>query len=83
MSLTKEIIQDKLEIVTEYKHIQVRNATVIKDNGVEVSRSFDRKVLTPDLDISNESDEIKGIANVVWTDEVKASWAEFTDNGEE
>tara|TARA_R100000734_G_C3290501_1_gene82374 strand:- start:78 stop:323 length:246 start_codon:yes stop_codon:yes gene_type:complete len=80
MSLTKEIIQDKFEIVTEYKHIQVRTATVIKDNGVEISRSFSRKVLTPDLDISNESDEIKSIANAVWTDEVKASWAEFNNN---
>ena len=79
MSLTKKIIQDQYEIVTEYKHIQVRTATIIKDNGIEISKSFHRKVLTPDLDISNESDEIKAIANAVWTDEIKASWAELNN----
>lgn len=74
MALTKEEINDKYEVVTGYKHIQVRTATVIKEDGVEVSRSFHRRVLTPDMDVSSESDEIKGMADALWTDDVKKAW---------
>ena len=75
MALTKEIVNDKYEVVSAYKHIQVRAATVIKEDGVELSRSFSRRVLTPDMDVSSESDEIKGMADALWTDAVKESWA--------
>ena len=76
MALEKEIINDQYEIVTEWKHIQVRTATIVKEDGVELSRSFHRHVLTPDMDVSGESDEIKGMASALWTDEIKAAWAE-------
>ena len=76
MALTKEVINDKYEIVSTFKHIQVRTATVVKEDGVELSRSFHRRVLTPDMDVSGEDAEIKGVAAAVWTDEVKAAWAE-------
>jgi hypothetical protein len=75
MALTKEVINDKYEIVSTFKHIQVREATVVKEDGVELSRSFHRRVLTPDMDVSGESDEIKGMSSALWTDEVKAAWA--------
>jgi hypothetical protein len=75
MALTKSITNDKFEVVSEYKHLQIREATVISEDGVELSRSFHRRILTPDVDISSESAEIQGIANAVWTDEVKAAWA--------
>ena len=75
MTLTKSIINDKFEIVSEYKHLQIREATAISEDGVELSRSFHRRILTPDVDISGETAEIQGIANAVWTDEVKAAWA--------
>ena len=52
MALTEETVQDKIEIVGEFKHIQVRTATVIKKDGVEISRSFHRHVVTPDSDTS-------------------------------
>ena len=71
MALVKTIEIDKIEIVTEYKHIQVREATIIKENGVEISRTFNRKVFTSDMDVSKESKEIQDISNAVWTDEVK------------
>jgi hypothetical protein len=77
MAIEKVIIDDKIEIVTDYKHLQVRTATVVKEDGAELARSFHRKVITPDMDISGESDEIKAIANAVWTDEVKAAWIAF------
>ena len=86
MAITKEIIEDKIEIVGEYKNIQIRNATVIKEDGVELTRSFNRKVLEcvtssydgsswthTDTDVSGESAEVQGIATTVWTDSIKAA----------
>jgi len=87
MAITKEIIEDKIEVVGDYKTIQVRTATVIKEDGVELSRSFHRHALEcvssvkndddswthTDTDVSGESTEVQGIANAVWTDEVKTA----------
>ena len=61
MALTEETIQDKIEIVGDYKHVQVRTATVIKRDGVEISRSFSRHVVAPDADITGESAEVQAI----------------------
>jgi hypothetical protein len=85
MAITKEIIEDKIEVVGDYKTIQVRTATIIKEDGVELSRSFHRHALDcvssvkndddtwthTDTDVSGESTEVQGIATAVWTDEVK------------
>ena len=88
MAITKELIEDKIEIVGEHKDIQVRTATVIKEDGTELSRSFHRHVVScvesnydaesekwthTDTDISGESTEVQAIANAVWTDAVKAA----------
>ena len=81
MALTKEIIEDKIEVVGDYKTIQVRTATVIKEDGVELSRSFHRHALDcvssvqndddtwthTDTDVSGESTEVQGIASVSYT----------------
>ena len=80
MAITKAIVDDKIEIVGDYKHLQVRTATIVKEDGNELSRSFHRRVLHPDDDVSGESAEIKGIAAAVWTDEVKAAWQAFIEN---
>lgn len=94
MAITKEIIEDKIEIVGDYKAIQVRTATVIKEDGVELSRSFHRHVLHcvssvkndddtwthTDTDVSGESTEVQGIASTVWTDEVKAAKRTANEN---
>ena len=79
MSLTKEIIEDKIEIVGEYKAVQVRTATVVKEDDVELTRSFTRKVLQPDADISKESSEVQGICNAVWTDDVKKAYKDHLE----
>ena len=63
MAITKTIENDKFEIVSEHKHLQVRTATVLAEDGVELSRTFSRRVLTPDMDISSESTEIQNICN--------------------
>jgi len=85
MAITKELTEDKIEVVGDYKTIQVRTATVIKEDGVELSRSFHRHALDcvssvqndddswthTDTDVSGESIEVQGIATAVWTTEIK------------
>ena len=75
MALSERTVEDKIEIVGDYKHIQVRTATVIERDGVEISRSFSRHVVAPDADITGESAEVQAIASAVHTDEVKAAYA--------
>ena len=75
MSLEKTTAQDKIEIVDNgaYKVLQVRTATIIKDEGTEINRSFHRHVVTPNDDISNETDEVKALAAIYFTDAAKAA----------
>ena len=75
MALTEETVQDKIEIVGDYKHIQVRTANVISRDGTEISRAFHRHVVAPDADISGESAEVQAICEAVHTDAVKAAYA--------
>ncbi len=75
MALTERTEQDKIEIVSQFKMIQVRTAVVIERDGVEISRSFSRHVVAPDADVSGESSEVQAIAAAVHTDEVKAAYA--------
>jgi hypothetical protein len=80
--LTEETVQDKIEIVSEHKFVQVRTATVIKRDGVEISRSFSRHVVAPDADITGESAEVQAICNAVHTDAVKAAYAAHLESQE-
>ena len=79
MALTKEVVYDKVEIVGKYKAVQCREATIVKEDGVELSRSFHRHVLHPDSDISGEPQEVQDICAAVWSDEVKQAWSDFQD----
>ena len=84
MALTKTIEIDKIEIVTEYRHVQIRTATIIKEDNVELSRSFHRKTLQcgqldssnnlVDTDITGETTEVQAICNTVWITSVKNAW---------
>ena len=76
MAITKELVQDKIEVVGDYKHIQVRTATVIKEDGLEISRSFHRHVVAPNSDISDESEDVQAMARQFHTDAVKKAYAE-------
>ena len=75
MALTEETVQDKIEVVGDYKIIQVRTATIIKKDGVEISRAFHRHVVAPNADTSGESDDVKAIAAQVHTDAIKTAYA--------
>ena len=90
MALTESIEYDKIEVVGQYKAVQVRKATVIKKDDVELTRSFERFVLDPGtLDESDNlvdnpldkepdgtaiADEVKAVANAVWTTTIKDAW---------
>ena len=76
MALTESIEYDKVEIVGQYKAVQVREATVIKKDGTELTRSYRRYVLHPDSDVSKEPAEVKAVCNAVWTDAVKTAYTE-------
>jgi hypothetical protein len=79
MALTKETIQDKLELIGEFRHIQVRTATVISEDGVELSRAFSRHVVSPLDDVSGESAEVQAIAAAVHTQAVKDAYQAHLD----
>ena len=86
MAITKELINDKIEVVNKW-NIQVRNATVIKEDDKELTRSFHRKVLTPGTldasdnlvatDISGEDADVQAICNAAWTSQVKTDYTAF------
>ena len=95
MAITKEAVIEKIEIVGDYKAVQVATDTVIKEDGKEISRSRHRHVLQPcssskdgdtwthtDTDISAEATEVQAVANAVWTDTVKANYKTFVESQE-
>ena len=86
MALSESIEYDKIEVVTKYKVVQVRKATVINKDGVELTRAVERYTLNPGMldasdnlvetDISGEPSEVSAICTAVWTDAVKTAWKE-------
>jgi len=81
MALTKTVTEDKIEIVGDFKSVQVRTATVIKEDGVELSRSFHRHVVTAGDDYSNESAEVQAICAAVHTDAVVSAYQASLETG--
>ncbi len=88
MAITKETVVDKIEVL-EMGQVQVRTATIIKEDGTELNRSFHRHVLAPrtksddtwgDTDISAEDARVQAIANATWTDEVKSAYETLIDS---
>ena len=78
MALTEETVQDKIEVVGEFKHIQVRTATVIKRDGTEISRSFHRHTVAPDATtdaVAAESADVQAMITQFHTDAVKTAYA--------
>tara|TARA_Y100001958_G_scaffold95587_1_gene65541 strand:- start:83 stop:340 length:258 start_codon:yes stop_codon:yes gene_type:complete len=82
MAITKRIEQDKIEVVGQFKHIQVRTATIIEEDGVELSRSFSRHVVAPDSDSSKESADVKAMVAQFHTDTVKTAYAKHLKDSE-
>jgi hypothetical protein len=76
MALTEKIEIDRIEVVNDW-NIQVRQATIIERDGVFVSKTFHRWVLTPDSDITNQQQKVKDICITAWTTEVKSAYEKF------
>lgn len=74
MALTERTEEDKIEIVGTFKHVQVRTATIIERDGVEISRAFHRHVVQPGDDTTNESAEVQAICAVVHTADIIAAY---------
>ena len=77
MAITKETQIGKIEVVGEFKAVQVAMDTLIKEDGKVISQTRHRHVLFPDSDISNEPQEVQNICNTAWTQEVKDAWIAF------
>ena len=77
MAITKETQIAKIEVVGEYKAVQIASDIVIKEDGVELSRSRHRHVVHPDQDITGEDAEVQAVCNAVWTQAVKDAWTAF------
>lgn len=80
MALEKIIKIDKIEIVGDYKILQVRTATIVSEDGNELSRTFHREALTPGTDVSGKDQQIIDLANLLWTDELKQKYADSLEN---
>jgi len=76
MALTEKIEIDRIEVVNNW-NIQVRRATLIEKDGVFVSKTFHRWILTPDMDITNQEQKVKDICNTAWTPEVRSAFEAF------
>ena len=83
MALGKITKVDKVEVVGDYHHVQVRTATIIMDDGVEISRSFHRHVIPPGGDYSNEEQFVQNVCAAVHTPEVVASYQASLEQSEE
>jgi len=81
MAITKELIEDKIEVVGPYKIIQVRTSVIIKEDDVEISRSYIRDSFSPDKDSSNASADVKAMVAQFHTDAVKKAYADHLAKG--
>ena len=88
MAITKETIIAAIEVVGQYKHVQVATDTVIKEDDTEISKTRHRHTLEPcaidfsdnskvETDISGEHADVQAVCNTVWTDAVKESYRKY------
>ncbi len=84
MALTKTTVNDKIEVINngDWSSVQVRTATIISEDGTEISRTFHRHVVMPDADLSAEDADVADIAAAVFTTAVKAAYAAHLAEGE-
>ncbi len=76
MAISKTVVVDKLEVL-EMGQVQVRTATIVAEDGVELSRAFHRHVLEPGADLTGQADRVVAVANAAWTAEVVSDWEAF------
>ena len=77
MAITKQTQIGKIEVVGQYKSVQVRTDTVVMEDGEELSRKYHRHSLMPDAVITDENAEVQAVCNAVWTQDVKDAYEAF------
>ena len=77
MAITKETQIGKIEVIGQYKSVQVRTDTVVIEDGTELTRKYHRHALMPDAVITEEHAEVQAVCNAVWTDAVKSAYETF------
>jgi len=77
MAITKETQIGKIEVVGQYKSVQVRTDTVVMEDGEELSRKYHRHALMPDAVITDEHTEVQAVCNAVWTQAIKDAYETF------
>ena len=82
MAITKETQIGKIEVVGQYKSVQVRTDTVVMEDGTELSRKYHRHSLSPDAVITDEHTEVQAVCNAVWTQDVKDAYETFKSTQE-
>jgi hypothetical protein len=83
MALEKTVSVGSMTIVkdaADYQHIHVKTVTVITEDGVELSRTNHRHVVHPDSDVSAEADDVKNLANSIYTNEIKAAYSTYAQS---
>tara|TARA_R100001510_G_C7623192_1_gene183620 strand:+ start:865 stop:1116 length:252 start_codon:yes stop_codon:yes gene_type:complete len=83
MAITKRTEEDKIEVVGQFKILQIRTATIIEEDGVELSRTFSRHSVAPGQDVTNESNDVKAMVSQFHTNEIKAAYAAHIADGME
>jgi hypothetical protein len=83
MSLVKETIEDRIEVIGKYKAVQVRTKTAITEDGVEISSGYSRKVISAGDDYSGESAEVQGVCAAVHSSEVVSAYAAYLETLED
>jgi hypothetical protein len=83
MAITKETQIGKIEVVGQYKSVQVRTDTVVMEDGEELSRKYHRHSLSPDAVITDEHSEVQAVCNAVWTQDVKDAFEAFKASQED
>ena len=83
MALEKTVKDDKIEIVDvgDWKVLQIRTATIVTDDGVEISRNFNRHVVSPNDPVSGESTEVQKLAEMYFSEEAKAKHKAAMESG--
>ena len=74
--MLEKVITYDYEVRGKFKHIQERRRTAVEEDGEEISSSYHRNSFAPNADVSGESEELKAMSSALWTDEIKAAWAE-------
>lgn len=78
MALEKNVTVDRIEVVGNFKHVQIRRSVKVVENGTVISETFDRECIAPGMDYSSQPDDVRAVCDAVHTPEILSAYQEFT-----